>query len=81
MQCLNFNLTEYNVEKYRSKREEISESSRGSYLATIFTCQKVSIWKTNQNLKSDDDNHLSITNSNRACFAKLGHCGFKKVMF
>ena len=49
------------------------------YLATIRTCQKVSIWKTYQNFKSEDNNHLSITNRNRACFAKLAPRGFQEV--
>jgi len=47
------------------------DSQKRGFLAKTRTIPKVAIWKTNQNLKSEDDNHLSITNSNQACFAKM----------
>jgi hypothetical protein len=49
-------------------------------LATVRTCQKVWIWKAYQNFKSEDNDHLSITNCNRECFAKLAPCGFQQVV-
>ena len=39
-----------------------SSSLTARFLATIRTCQKVSIWKTYQNFKPGDSDHLSITN-------------------
>ena len=36
------------------------------YLATIRTCERVSILKAYQNFKSEDNDNLSITNWNRA---------------
>ena len=56
-------------------------SSMARYLANIRTCQEVSIWKTYQNFKSEDNDHLSITNCNRACFAKLAPRGLQEAMF
>ena len=48
------------------------------YHATIRTCQKFSIWKTYQNFKSEDNDHLLITNCNQACFAKLAPRGLQE---
>jgi hypothetical protein len=48
-------------------------------VATIRPCQKVAIWNTYQNFCSEDDDRLSIINSNRAYFAKLGSRGLQEA--
>ncbi len=48
------------------------------YLANIRTYQKASIRKTYKNFKSEDNDHLPITNCNRACFANLAPHGFQE---
>jgi len=46
-------------------------------LATIRTYQKVALRNTYQNFYSKNNDHLSITNSNRAYFTKLGSRGYQ----